>query len=247
MLAERLDEPELAAVLDATPRGRSGAVRRLLFEVGHYRPNHRSSAGDLLALIRIYLYAQIEAAWWARTPEYLTDADVLCAADLVDLDGLRRRGRLGFRYRRQPGTLLGRAVRAAQRRTVPDRAPRTAGLRFARTRPAVVALLNDLATDLARVAPAGTPPLWVTSLARSLEHQHRLRALGYAAMLPSSHCVGYAMDVEISWFRRYGADGALRGLLRERQEAGDVNVIDEGQAWHVCLAPAAAARLGGGY
>ena len=49
------------------------------------------------------------------------------------------------------------------------------------------------------------------------------------------------MDVEMSWFRRFGAAGVLEGLLLERQQAGEVNAIDEGQTWHLCLSPAAVA------
>ena len=125
------------------------------------------------------------------------------------------------------------------RRLWPDRIPRTAGLRFALARPQVVNLLNRLAADFAAAAPAA-PPLWVTSLARSIEQQRRLRALGYTATLPSAHCVGYAVDIEMSWFRRFGAAATLAGLLAERQQAGEVNAIDEGQTWHLCLSPAAA-------
>ena len=100
-----------------------------------------------------------------------------------------------------------------------------------------MALLNHIAAQFAERAPRGTPPLWITSLARSVEHQRRLRALGYAALLPSSHCVGYAADIEMTWFRRFGAHLALQEVLLDWQQSGDVNVIDEGQAWHVCLRP----------
>jgi hypothetical protein len=243
ILTDRVTRPELLAVLAATPAGTAGAVDRLLREVREYRPSPRSSAVDLVALIRIYLYAQIDAMWWGHTPPYLTDADLHGSPDLVDLEALRRNGRLGFRYRRQATTLLARATRAAQRRIRPDHTPRTAGLRFTRTRPEAVALLNQLSTRFARLAPPGTPPIWVTSLARSMVHQHHLRTLGYAALLPSSHCVGYAMDIEMAWFRRFGAFQALQTLLLERQALGEVNVIDEGQAWHVCVSPSAAGRL----
>jgi hypothetical protein len=47
------------------------------------------------------------------------------------------------------------------------------------------------------------------------------------------------MDIEMSWFRRFGAAATLEGLLAERQQAGEVNAIDEGQTWHLCLSPAA--------
>ncbi len=77
-------------------------------------------------------------------------------------------------------------------------------------------------------------------MARSVAHQHRLRSLGYPAVLPTPHCVGYAVDVEMAWFRRFrGRLGALACLLLERQDSGDANIIDEGQVWHVCVNPAA--------
>ena len=139
-----------------------------------------------------------------------------------------------------------RVARAAARRLRPDRAPRTAGLRFARTRPEAVLLLNHLAAGLAAEAGPRTPALWVTSLARSIEQQRRLRALGYAASLPSAHCVGYAMDIEMAWFAQFGARPALEALLLGLQQAGQANVIDEGQAWHVCVSPDAAAGLRAG-
>jgi hypothetical protein len=241
VLTERLADAEFAAVLAASPEGRPAAVNRLLREVRHYQPQARNCAADLAAHIRIHLFALIDVMWWGSARAFVTDPDLLHAAELVDLEPLRRRGELHFRYRRQARALPLRTVRAADRRLRPERTPRTAGLRFARARRESVTLLNQLAADFAAAAP-GTPPLWVTSLARSIEQQRRLRALGYTATLPSAHCAGYAMDIEMSWFRRFGATGVLEGLLLERQRAGDVNAIDEGQTWHLCLSPAAMAR-----
>jgi hypothetical protein len=238
VLTERLTDAEFAGVLAASPEGRPAAVERLLREVRHYQPGARNCAADLAAHIRIHLFALIDVMWWGSTRAFVLDSDLAGSADLVDLEPLRRRGELHFRYRRQARTLPLRAVRAVDRRLRPDRTPRTAGLRFARARPQAVTLLNRLAADFAAAAPAA-PPLWVTSLARSIEQQRRLRALGYTATLPSAHCVGYAMDIEMSWFRRFGAGATLEGLLRERQQAGEVNAIDEGQTWHLCLSPAA--------
>jgi hypothetical protein len=243
LLTERLNAPELTIVLAHTPDGAAGAIDRLLIEVSRFEPNSRSSARDLTALVRIFLLSQIDVLWWGHARSYPSDLDVLTAKDLVDLERLRRAGEVAFRYRLQPGGLPGRVSRAVQRRLAPDRTPRTAGLRFARTRSEAVALLNELARDFAAAAPAGTPPLWVTSLTRSISHQHHLRVLGYAAMLPSAHCTGYAIDIEMSWFRRFGADQVLQELLLDRQARSDVNVIDEGQAWHLCIGPQTAAQL----
>ncbi|MGS2615065.1 hypothetical protein ACVCAH_11140 [Micromonospora sp. LZ34] len=243
LIDARLREPAIAAVLDATPQGFVGARETLLLEMARYQPNERSSAADLTALVRIYLLSRIDVMWWSDAPTYLTDAQVNGSAELVDLEWLRRRDLLRFRYQEQPGTVLGRGVRALRRRLRPDATPRTAGLLFRRTRREVVAFLNDLGREFAASTPPGTPPLWVTSLVRSAEHQYRLRRLGYAAMVPSGHCLGWAADVEMAWFDRFGVRDTLAGLLLARQQAGEVNVVDEGQAWHVCLAPGARRRL----
>jgi Family of unknown function (DUF5715) len=238
VLTERLADPDLEQVLSATPGGTVGATERLLREVRQYQPGPCSAAADLPGHIRIHLCALIDIMWWGRARAFVTDAELLAAPELADLEPLRRAGALGFSYRRQAGTLAARAARAAQRRLRPDAVPRTAGLRFTRARPEIVTLLNQVAAEFATAARPGTPPLWVTSLARSIEHQRRLRALGYTASLPSAHCVGYAVDLEMAWFRQFGAAAALARVLLARQAAGQVNVIDEGQAWHICLSPA---------
>ncbi|WP_341716070.1 DUF5715 family protein [Micromonospora sp. FIMYZ51] len=243
LIDQRLREPAIAAVLDATAQGLVGARETLLLEMARYQPNARSSAGDLTALVRIYLLSRIDVMWWRDAATFLTDVDVQHSPELVDLEWLRRRGLLRFRYTEQPRTIVGRGVRALRRRVLPDATPRTAGLLLRRARREVIALLNDVGREFAAVAPAGTPPLWVTSLVRSAEHQHRLRRLGYAAMVPSGHCLGWAVDVEMAWYRRFGARDALAELLLDRQRAGELNVVDEGQAWHICLAPAATLRL----
>ncbi len=243
ILLHRLTEPEFAMILSATPPGPEAAMQRVLREVRTYRQNVRSSAGNLAAMIRIALLSQIDVLWWGHLPTYRADADVLRSGELLDLDALRSGEMLLFSYRRQTSTLLGRAVRSAERMAVPGRAPRTAGLRFACARPELVVLLNQIAAEFARLAPTGTPRLWVTSLTRSVEHQRHLRSLGYAALLPSAHCVGFAADIEMAWFRQFQADQVLQALLLEHQRAGDVNVIDEGQAWHVCVRPGAGRAL----
>jgi hypothetical protein len=243
LLTRRLREPAFASVLAAVPHGPEAAVRGVLREIRSYRHSARNSAANLLTMTRIALLAQIDVMWWGHLPEYQTDAEVFAASELLQLDPLRRDGMLLFRYRMQPTTLLGRAARSAERRAVPERAPRTAGLRFPCGRAELVVVLNQIAAEFTAAAPPGTPRMWVTSLTRSVAHQRRLRALGYSALFPSAHCVGYAADLEMAWFRRFGADRVLRALLVERQNAGEINVIDEGQAWHVCVRPGSGRAL----
>jgi Family of unknown function (DUF5715) len=243
ILARRLTEPEFAIVFSAMPSGPDAAIQRVLREIRIYTKSARSSAANLARMIRIALLSQVDVLWWGNVAPYHSDADVHNAPDLLDLDALRRDGLLLFQYRRQPGSLLARAARSAERLAVPDRTPLTAGLRFACARAELIVLLNQIAADFARLAPAGTPRLWVTSLTRSVTHQRHLRSLGYAALLPSAHCIGYAADIEMYWFRRFQADEALQRLLLDRQQAGEINVIDEGQAWHLCVCPGAGRAL----
>lgn len=236
IVTKRLEEDDFELVLSATPEGRAGAIARIAFEVRNQQAEGASHR-NLASIIRVYLLAQIDAVWWGHHPGYLTDEEVRESADLVNLDMMEQIGRIKFRYRYQVTSLLARAARSAERRALPGRSPRTAGLAMARARPQTVAWLNQLAEEFSLRAPYGTPPLWVTSLTRSVAHQKHLKSLGYIAPLPSSHCVGYAADIEMAWYRRFHAHRLLRGMLLDRQQADEVNAIDEGQVWHICLRP----------
>jgi hypothetical protein len=243
LLARRLAEPEFAMVLSVTPSGAEAATQRILRDVRSFRQLSVNSARDVAAMVRITLLTQIDVLWWGHLPAYKSDADVLADRDLLQLDGLRHGGMLAFHYRRQATNVVARAARAAERAAVPNRAPAAAGLRLAYARPELIVLLNRIAADFARLAPPATPPLWVTSLTRSVAYQRHLRAIGYAALLPSAHCAGYAADVEMTWYRNFGADHILQAVLLGHQRDGDINVIDEGQSWHVCARPGAGRAL----
>lgn len=237
ILSRRLAGPEFAAVLSLTPRGADGTITQLLADVRFFIPKGGRPELAVAELVTISLLAQIDAIWWRWYPPYLTDSDVLADDELADLDLLAQAGQLRFGYRHQPATLISRAVRLAERRATPGRHPRTAGLRLTRAPQPMVAWLNQIASEFAQIAPPGTPPLFVNSVTRSVTHQRHLQSLGYVALLPSAHCTGYAADVEVAWYRRYRAHRMLRGLLLEHQQADEVNLIDEGQAWHICLRP----------
>ena len=247
LVARRLGQPELTAVLSYLREEAGGAASRLSREIRDFGLAARSSATNLPTFIRILLLSQIDSAWWSGTTPFRSDTDVLDSAELLDLNPLRSAKALEFSYRAQPAGLPGRARNWARHKAFPAGRPRVAGLRFTRTRPAVLALVNQVAREFAAAAPPRTPRPWVTSMARSVEHQHRLRSLGYAAVLPSSHCAGYACDLEAVWFRRFDPGNLLGRLLLERQEAGQVNLIDEGQVLHFCVNPLACDELRAAY
>jgi hypothetical protein len=247
LVSRCLAQPEFGAVLSHLDGWGDAATASLIREIRDYRAHERSSLTDFATFIRILLLSQIDSVWWSRTIPFTSDADVFCSTELVDLGPLKSAKVLEFQYRPQPVGLPRRAANWAQHKVLPGIRPRIAGLRFTCSRPVVVAVVNQIALDLAAALPPRTPRIWVTSLVRSVEHQHRLRSLGYAAVLPSAHCAGYACDLEVSWFRRFDPDNLLARLLLERQAAEQLNVIDEGRTWHLCVNPNACGELQSAY
>ena len=158
LLDQRLHEPAIAAVLDATPQGLLGARETLLLEMARHQPDDRTSAADLTALVRIYLLSRIDLLWWRDAP-LLRHRRPGRRAPRPDRPGVAAPPRTA----RLPlpgaagGRMLGRGVHAVRRRLRPDATPRTAGVLFRRTRREIVALLNDLGPGVRRRRPAGHP------------------------------------------------------------------------------------------
>ncbi len=237
VLDAELDVPAARHIIDRSPRTRTDllhSVREQLTEpTAGLASNPLSNAGR----VRILLLQQIDVAWWEHVRPYANSDAVESAPELVDLVELQKAEALRFRFTVQPVGWWGRGRDYMLKRLRPRRRPRVAGMKFLVARAELVAVLNEIADALAERAPAGTPPLWVTSIVRSVEHQRHLGDLGYFALLPSSHCSGYAADVESNWYEAFGATDALHAVLLEYRDRGVLNVIDEGQAWHLCLNP----------
>ena len=230
-------EPDLLLVLDALPGGADEVIARLEVEALTFRPGPRSNVRTPAEHVRLLLLQQIDVLWWSLRGAFADDAAVLGCRDLVPLAGLRARGTLGFHYRISTRSWPARARNYAVRRWAPDREPHSSGLSYDRARPAVVALLDDVARRFAAAVPRWQQGLWVNCLVRSEAVQDHLRDLGYSAAASSSHCAGYAADVEMAWLARHGQAAPLQEILLGLRDAGTINLIDEGQAWHVCLSP----------
>ncbi len=229
--------PEVRAVLDRVPGGAGAALERIGRHLAGFRPSPRSNAATPAALLRIALLQQVDVAWWGAVPPFPDDEAVRRSPQLVPLPPLRRSGRLAFRYRVGTSALPRRARDYAVRRVAPGHEPRSSGLSYPLARPAVVALLDEVAREFAAAARPRRGTMWVNCIVRSTAVQQRLADLGYSALLPSAHCTGHAADVEMAWLRRHGVAPALEDVLTGYRDDGVLNVIDEGQAWHVCLAP----------
>ncbi|MDV6278352.1 DUF5715 family protein [Rhodococcus erythropolis] len=225
------------SVLQRAPRGQRFAEEQLLHSIRSFSPTAASSANDLRSLVRIHLLSALDAAWWSDAIPFATDDEVRDSAELVDLRVLRRGREINFGFRVQAHDLPRRVMRAAVRRAAPRLTPATIGMKLPYGRPEVVALLNACALELAARSPARSPRLWVNSMARSTAYQNELRTFGYLAAASSAHCVGWAADVEMDWMRRRGMGALLEEILCRRAEEGQINLIDEGRAWHVCVNP----------
>ncbi|NEM04437.1 hypothetical protein [Geodermatophilus normandii] len=242
VLARAAVTPELRAVLDRVPGGADVALERITRQLSGFRPNPRSNATNPATLLRIALLQQIDVAWWGSVSPFADDEAVRRSSQLTALAPLRRQRRLAFRYRIGTTALPGRARNYAVRRWSPDREPRSSGLSYPLARPAMIGLLNEVAGRFTVAARPWRGTMWVNCIVRSTAVQQRLQQLGYSALLPSAHCTGHAADIEMAWLRRHGVAPALEDVLTAYRDDGVLNVIDEGQAWHVCLSPAHAGR-----
>lgn len=249
-VARYLDEwfrhRDVRGVIDATPGGSERVLKQALREYSLFVPTPASNASDPISLLRIILLQQLDLAWWAATSDFADNRSIASSPEVVDLRSLRAAGGVRFGFGIASDRLVKRARDYVVQRALPAREPRGPGLPFHHARPEIVAVLNELAGKVALLAPPRTPPIWVNSIVRSVRHQSRLRDLGFTALLPSAHCRGWAADVEMSWFDRFAASGALREVLLDYQASGVLNVIDEGRAWHLCLAPHAVSRYSAG-
>jgi hypothetical protein len=236
-LDRELAGPTARLVVDRLPHTRAELLAAARRELEDPKMRLPSSPKSRAALVRILVLHQVDAMWWAHSTPYADEESVEDAPELVSLPVLDRAGALRFRFAVQPEGLVGRGRDAALRRMAPRRRPQVSGMKFLVARPEIVTLLNEVGDIFRKEAPAGTPALWVNSIVRSVEHQEHLSALGYSALLPSSHCLGWAADVEMTWYETFGAAETLQEILVDYRDRGVLNVIGEGQAWHLCLSP----------
>ncbi len=225
-------------------------VARELDAVLEVRPRLREEPLKLRELAQLLEAQWRESEWYQDFPLYETDADVFADRGLVDLPAARREGRLRFDFKvlresfwarigRRLYLYANRLRRLLTGSTFVRLRETTAGMRVTRCKPAMAGFLNEFAL---RAADLGRRPSFrprVNSILRTREHQLHLIRLGYIAPVRSSHCVGYAADIEKAWYEKEepGLHSAMEEVLTEYRRAGVLNVIDEGLVWHVCLNP----------
>lgn len=236
-IADTVASLDTQAVLQRAAVDPANLVERAVAAATRFRPRAAATAGSHAHEVEILLRQQIDLAWWAAADDFDTDADLQASPFVVDLRKLRRRGELRFRFVLASDRLAPRAYKYAIRSWFPSYAPGTPGLSSPYARPQMVVLLNRIADDFARRAGAGAPPLWINCITRTVADQCQLLELGFSAHYPSAHCRGWAADLEVGWYQRFGLDGVLTGILNEWADAGKITAIDEDRIWHVCPHP----------
>lgn len=236
-ITRSLHDPIATDVLNCSGTDVEILTTRALRALQEFSPRESATARTPVHEVQILLLQQIDLAWWSDAQEFSTDEDLAASPELVDLRTLRRRGELDFRFALASDSLLPRAYKFAIRRMVPRFAPGTPGLSSPYARPQLVDLLNDIASRFRTASNGAAPPLWINCITRTVVDQCRLQQLGFSAHYPSAHCRGWAADIEVEWYERFGMRDALVAVLEEMRERNLINAIDEGRIWHVSPSP----------
>lgn len=229
--------PEAQVMLARAGVDTANLVDRAVAAASRFKPRAAATAGSPAHEVEILLRQQIDLAWWADADDFDTDTDLVSSPFMVDLRRLRKKNELRFRFLLASDRLGPRAYKYAIRTWFPSHAPGTPGLSSPYARPQMVALLNRIADEFARRAGAEAPPLWINCITRTVVDQCQLLELGFSAHYPSAHCRGWAADLEVGWYERFGLDGVLTGILTEWAQEGKISAIDEDRIWHVCPHP----------
>lgn len=233
-----LRAPQAADVLQCSGTDVEVLTTRAIQALLDFSPRESATARTPIHEVQILLLQQIDLAWWSGSEDFATDDQLAASAELVDLRALRRRGELDFKFAIASDSFLPRVYKYAIRRGLPWVAPGTPGLSSPYVRPQMVALLNEIAARFQLASDGSAPPLWVNCITRTVVDQCRLQELGFSAHYPSAHCRGWAADIEVGWYERFGVREALVGVLEDLRARDIINAIDEGRIWHVSPNPA---------
>ncbi|QEN05933.1 hypothetical protein EW093_14930 [Thiospirochaeta perfilievii] len=92
--------------------------------------------------------------------------------------------------------------------------------------------LNKICQDL-------DTSLVVTNVIRSIEYQERLLKQGHITPYESSHLYGYSVDIDQKWYKKNDPQKhrQIVNYLTKLEDDGQVNFVDYGHIWHICLSP----------
>lgn len=207
-------------------------------------PAHKRSLDRYRELLGILVAQTPDVAWYAAYPRYASPREILADTSLCCFERLRSDFEVKFQYVRyyaHPLMRVPNALRLRYRRVTNHPGRYTQGLSLTRSTRAIAALVNTICEQIQADRPRAAPRiLLVNSILRSQQEQQALARIGYIAPRTSSHLNGYAVDIEQTWYRIHDPDTyrAIAGVLDGLFGRHEINLIDEGTHWHICLNPA---------
>ncbi len=206
--------------------------------------NHNGNQFEIRKLkskLLIYLLQHIEYFWYKDFTIIENTEEVLQATPIYKLDTLRKKYQILFQYRHFKKGLLSRSQNGLRKRIDIMRknpAGNTIGMQTGYCRIEIMALLNEINENIS-MAYGKQIKLQVNSILRTLENQQQLINIGYNATSFSSHCLGYAVDIERKWYAINNKKlfRIIKSCLEEYHQKGLINLINEGIVWHICLSP----------
>ncbi|WGK68399.1 DUF5715 family protein [Candidatus Haliotispira prima] len=182
----------------------------------------------------------IEPLWYKNYKRYNTQEDVLSDENLINF----KKGKLAyFSYIHLKESKLRRipnSFRKRFRRFLNLQTGETIGLMNVHCPNAMLNLLNTISIRISQALSLEKPyPYLVTSILRTVEHQNHLKKIGYPAVDNSSHCCGYAADIELRWLLNNKPDVAeiLLSILHLYYEKRIINFVQYDIFIHICLNP----------
>ena len=244
LVASLLEEDHEISVVNGLPntfyRSAEGVEVLSNFEsvfnsfVQEFPGSHMMSNEHLRFTFKILLQQQLDSYWYSGFKSYKTNLEIYNDDDLVNLNEMDttfmfqplKEGRRGISF-----------FRRVYLKLINSPLKNSSGLFLPYAPYPMYNFLNSFYDRLGfRVV--------VNGVIRSIEYQNNLIKKGFISCNASSHIYGYTVDLEQKWFRKYAPKKykRIQVLLDELEERGEINYIDYGHIWHVCLSPAALNR-----
>jgi uncharacterized protein DUF5715 len=202
----------------------------------------KGSVRNLKSKLRVYLLQYIEYCWYKEYKIFNRTDDILIDKDIFNLKELQKKYHIEFQYRSLKKGIFSRPQNGIRKRIdIMRRNPagQTIGMESVYSRVEIIALINELNLKISD-RYGKKIKLQINSILRTSENQHNLINIGYNATFFSSHCIGYAIDVERKWYALNDKRlfNIINDCLSGYHEKEIINLIDESIVWHLCLNPA---------
>lgn len=188
-----------------------------------------------------YLFSFTDFKWYHNYPVFTDEMFLAKNLKIPALNLLKSNYLILFQYSSLKNGFFSRYQNYFRRRfDILNNKPsgNTIGMRTAHIKLELLGLLNEISVFISEQY-GRTIKIQVNSLIRTIEHQEQLINIGFTFSKFSSHCNGYAVDIERKWYVMNDRTlfRIIDSCLKMYAEKGIINLIDEGIVWHICLNP----------